>query len=155
MDLELLPKKQVASKTYKHYIVSSDPIKETLVAGKTEFFYVGKNSRKFDFLIKNFESGYAAENVEKAISILRRISEKYKLPDIIIVDAEVGELSLRELYRYISASVNYSTIPFVLDASGITAIDLKLYKSFRFFDEFFSLTKWKWMVRRWFIKLIF
>ncbi len=61
----------------------------------TGFFYIGKNNKKIDFLIKAFDTGYAADNALSAISILKRIKEKNNTPDIIIIDAILEEPTLK------------------------------------------------------------
>ncbi|MEJ7766286.1 MAG: sugar transferase [Chitinophagaceae bacterium] len=141
MELESLNQNQSASKTYKHFTICSDLKNNKKSEGQREFFYVGKNDEKIDFLIKSFDCGYAAETVEKAKSILGRISEKNSLPDIIIFDAAMGELSLKELHRYITTDSNYAAVPFVLDASGTSPNELNLFKSFRFLDEIVFIEK--------------
>ncbi|MEO5998962.1 MAG: sugar transferase [Chitinophagaceae bacterium] len=84
----------------------------------TGFFYIGKNSKKIDFLIKAFDGGYAADNAVGAISILKRISEKDNVPDIIVIDAVLEDVALKEFDRFIATNPWYILVPCVLDVSG-------------------------------------
>jgi lipopolysaccharide/colanic/teichoic acid biosynthesis glycosyltransferase len=83
----------------------------------TGFFYIGKNNKKIDFLIKAFDSGYAADNALSAISILKRIREKDNTPDIIIIDAILEEPALKEFDRFVATNPWYLLVPCVMDAS--------------------------------------
>src|SRR2546425_12192147 len=100
MEPAFSPKNQATVKTYKYFTLSSYPDKEISSNEKTEFFYIGKNSQKIDFLIKTFECGYAAENIENSISILKRLAEKHNSLGIIIIDASFPETDLKQLYDY-------------------------------------------------------
>jgi len=107
---------------------------------KMEFFYIGKNPAKIDYIISTFKRGYAVENVEKAISIMKRISEKDSAPDIIIIDGLLGETALRELHRYLNANVNFASVPIMMDASEIkNEPELKKYTRLHFIDEIIFL----------------
>lgn len=134
MDAAFLPK-QPASRKYKHFTIDSRPEKTEGGDSKIEFFYVGKSTQKIDLLIQTFSSGYAAENVERAISVLTRVAGTHTIPDFIIVDPSIGESSLLELSHYISDSKIYSRIPFILDASNLGINELQKYRNLRALDE--------------------
>lgn len=138
MESAILLQNQTSGKKYKHYAIHPPSSKDT-IDRKIEFFYVGKGSLKIDYLIKTFESGYAAETVQNAISILKRIAAKNKIPDIIIVDANVGEVSVRELFKYTSGNSRFSPVPFILEASQLSDIHLNKYKEARYLDEIIFL----------------
>ena len=107
---------------------------------KMEFFYIGKNPKKIDYIIHTFKRGYAVENVEKAISIMKRISGKDSAPDIIIVDGLLGEESLIQLHRFLTSTSNFSMIPIIMDASEIKhEPELKKYTRLHFLDEIIFL----------------
>jgi lipopolysaccharide/colanic/teichoic acid biosynthesis glycosyltransferase len=107
---------------------------------KMEFFYIGKNPTKIDYIINTFKRGYAVENVEKAIAIIKRISEKDSSPDIIIVDGLLGESALIELHRFLSSNTIFSMVPLILDASEIkNEPELKKYTRLHFLDEIIFL----------------
>src|SRR3712207_6317122 len=76
--------------------LSSTDLYATEEEKQMEFFYIGKNSRKINAIIQAFQRGFYAENVERAASIISRISEKDAAPEIIIVDGLLGEPALKE-----------------------------------------------------------
>jgi len=126
MELATLPNTKILTKPgFKHFTVE----------GASEFFYVGKNSSKIDFLIKTFESGYAVESADKAISILKRISEKNSCPDIIIFDGSLGEAALQSLNQFLLLNVTFSLVPFIVDASELNESEVKHFTKLQFIDE--------------------
>ncbi len=138
MDVSSLPLQLASSKTYRHFTLHSGPERKA-DHGQVEFFYIGKNTLKIDFLIQTFNGGYAAENAQKAISVLSRIAQTTTVPDIIFVDQTIGLTSLLELIQFISDSKIYSVVPLVLDASGLYRTDLEKYRNLRALDEIIFL----------------
>ena len=95
MELISTPKAGANEKKYRHYTVNSYGVKELIADKKREFFYIGKDTFVIDNLVHSFDGGYAAENVEKAISILAKVTEKRSVfPDVILVDASISISSL-------------------------------------------------------------
>jgi len=138
MEPAILLQNKASGKKYKHFAIHPSNSKDT-IDRRIEFFYVGKGTLRIDYLIKTFESGYAAETVQNAISILKRLAAKNKIPDIIIVDANVGEASVRELFKYTSGNSQFSPVPFILEASQLSEIHLNKYKGARYLDEIIFL----------------
>lgn len=138
MDALSSSKQQASAKKYKHFTINSQAENKTGY-GQLEFFYIGKNAIKIDFLIQTFDGGYAAENARKAVSVLSRIAETTTVPDIIFVDHALGIESLLELIQFVSDSKIYSVVPFVLDASGLCKTDLEKYRTLRTLDEIIFL----------------
>ncbi len=138
MEPSFLLQNKTSGKIYKHYAIHPLSNKD-LIDRKIEFFYVGKGTLKIDYLIKTFQSGYAAETVQNALSILKRIAAKNKIPDIIIVDANLGEASVKELFKYTSGNNLFSPVPFILEASQLSEIHLNKYKGARYLDEIIFL----------------
>src|ERR1700712_1518629 len=104
MELVYSPKAGINEKKYRHYTVNSYGVKELIAEKKKEFFYIGKDSFVIDNLVHSFESGYAADSVEKAISILTKVVEKRNIyPDVILVDAAAGVSSLQAFFSFLSA----------------------------------------------------
>lgn len=141
MDSEFLHKKQPSVKTYKHFTINASVPKQTVSRDKAEFFYLGKDRNKINYLVSTFETGYAADTAENAISVLNRIKGKNKIPDVLFVDAAVGESVIKELHLYIAATTTFDSVPFVLDASGLSANDVKKFKKLSFLDEIFFLNE--------------
>lgn len=137
MELVYSPKAGGATeKKYRHYTVNSFTEKELVAGKKREFFYVGKDSFVIDALVHSFESGYAAESGEKAVSILSKVIEKRNIyPDVILVDAAVGVASLNIFYKFLSGSKSLAGIPFLVEASHATARELNELRKLSFVDE--------------------
>ena len=145
---------KIEPKLYKRYkiasdeaVLSSDAIEEELhylddkeEDKKMKFFYIGRSGAKRDFIINTFTRGFFAETVEKAISIIERISEKDTTPEIVIVEGALGENALKQLHRLLSSNPKFSMVPMIMDASGITSeSELKRYTKLHFIDEIISL----------------
>lgn len=134
MQPEFLPVNQLdgAQAQTKPLAQSSDPV-------PTQFFYVGRNTKKIDFLIRSFDCGYAAENPNSAVAILKRLAGKAEIPDIIIIDSVYKEAELLNLHRFVASNLHFSLVPFVLDASGLETQEIKRYRTIRFLDELIFL----------------
>ena len=122
MELVYYTKTGATEKKYRHYTVNSYGVKELIADKKKEFFYIGKDTFVIDNLVHSFEGGYAAENVEKAISILAKVTEKRNVfPDVILVDAAVSISSLSTFHTFLAASKFLIGIPLLIEASNATA----------------------------------
>ena len=109
----LLEKKPLTRK-YKHFsIPSSTPVVEP---DSFEFLFIGKNSLIINHLIASCESGYAAENSEKAINMLERLRRNNKLPDLIIADSVTGKEELIQIKKALSEK-RFDNIPYFIDNS--------------------------------------
>jgi lipopolysaccharide/colanic/teichoic acid biosynthesis glycosyltransferase len=143
MELVCSPKAEIAGiieKKYRHYTVNSYGVKELIADKKKEFFYIGKDTFVIDNLVHSFESGYAAENVEKAISILIKVTEKRNIyPDVILTDASVGVSALNIFYKFLSSNQSLRSIPFLIEASGATVKELADLRKLSFVDEIIFL----------------
>jgi len=141
MELAYLPQNKSIGKTYKHFTVNSYPV---VHAGdtvkKAEFFYIGKNSLLIDSLVDLFDGGYAAENAEKAIAIMTKVVEKRNTcPGVLIVDATLGVSALHTIHRFQSASSVLSSIPLMLEVSGIPADKVADFRRLSFIDDIIDL----------------
>jgi lipopolysaccharide/colanic/teichoic acid biosynthesis glycosyltransferase len=140
MELIYSPKADAAERKYRHYTVNSFSEKELVASRKKEFFYIGKDSFVIDALVHSFESGYAAETVEKAISILSKVVEKRNVyPDVILVDAAVGIASLNNFHKFLTANKSLAGVPLLLEASNIRAKELNDLRKLSFVDEIISM----------------
>lgn len=139
MELVYSPKAGAAEKKYRHYTVNSFTEKG-LTDKKKEFFYLGKDSFIIDNLVHSFESGYAAENVDNAISILTKVIEKRNIyPDVILADASIGATALQVFYRFLSCNNALAAIPFLVEASDTSARELNELRKLPFVDEIISM----------------
>jgi len=140
MELVYSPKAGVVEKRYRHYTVNSYGVKELIADKKKEFFYIGRDTFVIDNLVHSFESGYAAENVEKAISILAKVAEKRSIyPDAILADAAIGIASLTVFYKFLSGSQSLRGIPFLIEASTANEKELADLRKLPFVDEIIFL----------------
>ncbi|MEP6748240.1 MAG: sugar transferase [Bacteroidota bacterium] len=140
MELVFTPKAGHTEKKYRHYTVNSSGVKELNTDKKKEFFYIGKDTFVIDNLVHSFESGYAAENVEKAISILAKVVEKRSVyPDVILADSSIGISALNLFYKFLASNQSLHNIPFLIEASNAVAKELPELRQLSFVDEIIFL----------------
>jgi len=140
MELVFTPKAGANEKKYRHYTVNSYGVKELIADRKKEFFYIGRDTFVIDNLVHSFDGGYAAENVEKALSILAKVTEKRNVfPDVILVDASVTVSSLSTFHKFLSGSKLLSSIPLLIEASNATPKELAELRKLSFVDEIIFL----------------
>lgn len=122
---------------YKRYSISTEADKAPVVQlHSREFFYIGRNTRSIDYLVKLFEGGYAAENSQKAIGILERIEKQAKsVPQVFIIDSGVSLDEITKMSAFLRSSDKFRTIPVIMDKSSGAAetADPSLLK--RLFDD--------------------
>ena len=136
-----IPAQLSTRRKYKHFSIPALPPEKADSRLNTQFFYVGDDILKIDSLIKTFKNGYAVEHTQKAIRSLRRIAEGHEIPDIIIVDADLGENQLKLLSHFVSNNDVLKRIPYVLEASGLSETELKVFSGFEFLDEIIFLDR--------------
>lgn len=148
MELTFLPEeKKTARRTYKHYSINPSIAAELTVTGngpkKLEFFYIGKKAANIDSLIRTFESGYAAESISNARSMLKRLlnhSKNIFIPDVIILEV-TASTDFRELQQFLATDVLLKGVPIVAEVSGLAEADIKRCKDCRFIDEILVLNE--------------
>jgi len=140
MELVNLPKSGVTEKRYRHFSVNSFADRQYLTDKKKEFFYIGSDSFVIDSLVKLFESGYAAEKVEQAISILSKVVTKRSVyPDMILVDSRIGHVSLQVFRQFLSSSPVLKNIPLLVDGSYASEKELDEIRKLAFVDEIINM----------------
>lgn len=131
--MSTLLKNTSPSRTYRHYTL---PPGDTLDRKKLEFFYIGKRTSLIDTLISSFDSGYAAENGDQAKSMLKRLlSRSSACPDVIIADASLGATALNFISQFLSSHKLLATIPFIIEGSGVSGLELKKIAVDRISDD--------------------
>ena len=136
MELGFLPNTNTVAKKYKHFSVNATTVKENHSEKKTEFFYIGSNTLVIDKLVQSFECGYTADNVDKSITILSRITEnRSSSPDVILVDSLIDINSLFSLQKFLSANAVLANIPFLIEASQAKEKELSSLRKLSFVDE--------------------
>lgn len=143
MELTFLHGEKTTKRVYKHFTINTQaaslPVTEQ---PKLEFFYIGKKADNISSLINVFESGYAAESVSNAKTMLRRLLNNAKntgLPDIIIVEAPVGVEQLRDLHLFLLMHKGLTPVPVVVEATNATPADIERFKNYSFVDDIISL----------------
>ncbi len=142
MELAYLPNQGLTEKRYKHFTVNANFTADTNTTKKNEFFYVGRNTAVIDSLVDLFEGGYAAENVDKAISILKRIVEKRgSCPDVILVDSNAGLVAFNRLQSFLTANKQLATVPFLAEATDGQESELSMIRSLSYVDEIVYMSR--------------
>jgi lipopolysaccharide/colanic/teichoic acid biosynthesis glycosyltransferase len=142
MELSFLHNEKAAKRVYKHFSINSQAVPEVTEKQKTEFFYIGKKADNISNLINVFESGYAAETVVNAKSMLRRLLNNAKniaIPDIIIVEAPVAVEQLRDLHLFLLMHKTLTQVPVVIEGSQATPAEIQGLKNFSFVDDIIYL----------------
>ncbi|MDF2187504.1 sugar transferase [Paraflavitalea sp. CAU 1676] len=143
MELTFLHDEKTSKRVYKHFTINGQPAPATSTEQhKLEFFYIGKKADNIGNLINAFESGYAAESVSNAKSMLRRLlnhSKSTNLPDIIIVEAPTSIEQLRDLHLFLLMHRALLPIPVVVEASNATQAEIQRLKNYSFIDEIIFL----------------
>ena len=147
MELTFLPGEKTARRIYKHYSINSSIAAEQPTASNTnnklEFFYIGKKAANIDSLIRTFESGYAAESVSNARSMLKRLlhhSKNIFIPDVIILEISAST-DFRELQQFLATDSLLKGVPVVAEVSGLTEEVIKRAKECPFIDEILVLNE--------------
>lgn len=117
----MLTEKKISERKYRHYTYVPKP--ETQPRTKIDFFYIGKKISNLDILIKVFESGYAAENADKANAMLLKLLRSNTLPDVIISEDNLSQSSLQSLTALFSANKELASIPFFVDLTDMSNIE--------------------------------
>lgn len=117
----MLTEKRISERKYRHYTYVPKP--ETQPRTKIDFFYIGKKISNLDILIKVFESGYAAENAEKANAMLLKLLRSNTLPDVIISEDNLSQSSIQNLTALFSSNKELASIPFFVDLTDMSNIE--------------------------------
>jgi lipopolysaccharide/colanic/teichoic acid biosynthesis glycosyltransferase len=142
MELSFLHGEKTGKRVYKHFSINSQVVPEVTEKQKSEFFYIGKQAENISNLINVFESGYAAETVVNAKSMLRRLLNNTKniaLPDIIIVEAPVAVEQLRDLHLFLLMHKTLTQVPVVIEGSQASPAEIQGLKNFSFVDDIIYL----------------
>lgn len=131
-------------KTYRKYSITT-PSTVVPQQSKNEFFYIGNKSHNIDTLIKYFAGGYAAESINNAKSILRRLlsgNHTQHLPSVIIIESNITTEQLFDMARFLSETPALAVIPFVVEVSTATPTQISNLKKFKFVDDIICLSSY-------------
>jgi len=109
--------------TFKSYLV---PKAETVQY--SGFCYIGRTAVHIDKLVNMYKRGYAFEGIENVkAELIRNVQEnKNMLPEVIICEAGFDFAEIRSFCQFLKAHSALATIPFLIDASGLSEHELKL-----------------------------
>lgn len=134
MKTTVLQTSKHTARTYKHYSVTTGEDQATREQAN-EFFYIGSDRTKIDFLISTFGAGYAPENIDKALSLLDRLPSLQSKPALIILDSILGEPALKEVFAFLASNRYYESIPLILEASELNEISVSRFRRLGLLDE--------------------
>jgi len=95
------------------------------------FYYIGKNAAHIEKLVGVYKRGYASEGLENVkTELLRSLHQEGNLlPEVILCEAKFDYLAIRQFHQFLRKHPVLSSIPFILDASGLNERELDLYKA--------------------------
>jgi lipopolysaccharide/colanic/teichoic acid biosynthesis glycosyltransferase len=135
MKTQVLQTSKHTARTYKHFQISSGEDRIVREPVTNEFFYVGSDKSKINFLLASFGTGYAPENVSRAVSLLERLPSLNSKPALIVIDASLGEQSIKQIYTCLASHIYYQTVPLVLEASELDEAEVSSYRESGLLDE--------------------
>ncbi|MBZ5859276.1 sugar transferase [Flavihumibacter profundi] len=129
--------------SYKRYSVYREPnIAPVVQIHSREFFYIGKNTRSIDYLVNLFDGGYAAENISKALNILKRIDQQQKaIPNVFIIDSAIELSAVAELNAFLTTGEKFRGIPVIMDKVNSTTDPADPGLLMRIFDDVIDTRK--------------
>jgi lipopolysaccharide/colanic/teichoic acid biosynthesis glycosyltransferase len=145
MDFTFLPKSNFKNRTFARYTVgtayNSFQPKEKNSYSHNGFYYIGKNADNIEKLVKVFKRGYASEILENAKFELKRSLEQEKnvIPEIIFCEGHFDFAAIKNFSQFLKSHPVLSSIPFVIDANGLSEKELYNYKKNRIPDEIIFL----------------
>src|ERR1700761_2828840 len=130
MDSLFLPKAAHEDRRISRFILKSYYLPKVGNFQYSGLYYIGKNTSYMEQLVNMYKRGYASEAIENAKAELERslAQEKNIIPEVIICDARFDFAAIRSFATFLRQHPALSSIPFILDASGLTEKELKLYR---------------------------
>lgn len=141
MELTILPTKKIID-TYKRYSLPAE--KEPTDITRLQFFYIGTQTRNTEKLRNSFEFGYTSVSTENAIITLKRLLNKpddVTIPGMIIAEGTLGTEQLVELHKFIYSHKIMASVPFIVEASGLSQSALTSFKQYAFIDDLLFLNE--------------
>jgi len=101
------------------------------------FCYIGRNSNNIMKLVELYKEGSVLEGLEKAkTELLKSVEQgKNKLPEVIICEARFDFATISQFNQFLRKHSVLSSIPFILDVSGLGSRDVLLYRKHARPDE--------------------
>jgi lipopolysaccharide/colanic/teichoic acid biosynthesis glycosyltransferase len=130
MDSLFLPKAAHEDRRISRFILKSYYLPKVGNFQYSGFYYIGKNTSYMEKLVNMYKRGYASEALENAKAELIRSLEQEKniIPEVILCEARFDYAAIRSFTVFLKQHPALSSIPFMLDASGLSEKELKAYK---------------------------
>jgi len=141
MELTILPTKKIID-TYKRYSLPGE--KEPTDITRLQFFYIGTQTRNIEKLKEFFEFGYTSVSAENAIFTLKRLFNKpddVTIPSMIIAEGTLGTEQLVALHQFIYSHKIMASVPFIVEATGLSQSALASFKRYAFIDDLLFLNE--------------
>jgi hypothetical protein len=142
MDLLLLPQtvqktKKIVSRTTSRATFRSFHVPQTGSFQFSGFCYIGRNSSNIMKLVELYKEGSVLEGLEKAkTELIKSIEQgKNKLPEVIICEARFDFATISHFNQFLRKHSVLSSIPMILDVSGLGSKDVALYRKHARPDE--------------------
>ncbi len=121
---------KTSKRTYRHFSIPATSTGLTK-SKKNDFFYVGRNNEIITNLVNSFDCGYAAENIEKAKAMLKRLFTHSGItPSVILIDSSLPYEDIKNMSSLVNAEENLKSVPFFIEGSGIKENELStLYQT--------------------------
>lgn len=130
MDLLFLPKPVEKDKRMARFAFKSYYTPKQSNFQYSGFYYIGKNTSHIEKLINVYKRGYASEWLENAKTELKRNLdlEKNMIPEAILCEARFDFAAIRSFIQFLNQHPVLSSVPFILDGTGLSEKELDLYK---------------------------
>ena len=144
MDFTILPKTTLRTRNFTRYAVKSyynSPQTKEVEYSSNGFFYIGNDPANIEKMVKVFKRGYASQTPENAKLELKRCLEREGnvIPEIIFCEGHFDFSAIKNFYQFLNSHQLLSSIPFVLDAMGLSEKELNHYRKNKLPDEIIFL----------------
>jgi lipopolysaccharide/colanic/teichoic acid biosynthesis glycosyltransferase len=130
MDLLFLPKTVQSDRRIARYTFRSYTAPKQANFQHGGFYYIGRNTAHIEKLVNIYKRGYASDGLENVKAELNRSLEQEKnlIPEVILCEAHFDFAAIRSFSQFLRQHPVLSTIPFILDGSGLQEKELLSYK---------------------------
>jgi len=142
MDLLFLPQTvEKDQRISRRFAFRSYYLPQTGAYQYSGFYYIGKNSVHIDKLVQMYKRGYASEGMDNMKAELLRSLEQEKniLPEVIFCEAKFDLAEIRGLKQFLRQHPVLNSIPFILDGTGLSNVELEKYRTYARPDEILFL----------------
>lgn len=135
MEIKLLPRINKTRKKQRFAPVNPISIEHTEAQ---RFLYAGKNQASFELLMNSFETGFAASDLNRAASILKKlIANKSLLPEVIIIEGSFQPEEIIGFHKNFSQFFNDAL--WLIDSSTVNQKVIEYLKVLSFVDDIVNL----------------